>query len=300
MSTPGNMQIVQVMGFLVAEPDQPVKDDSKDDDRTSDACHGFTSLSIKDTKWRGTGNRPRLLMYLTTTGSSISLIVCSIQWAYSAPIAISRLKLTKFGKIQATLPLIFRMPIRSTSAWRRLPANRGADSSTSSHTNINEMNNLQASLSIQISSPASATFCFHFARTRARLQIVAHSDAKVPFTIKVIDTDKVNAFALPGGFFYVNSGLILEAENESELAGVMAHEISHVTARHSTERLTKGTLLQYATIPALFIGGYWAQMGIRSGLGMGLSLSVLGITRANEREADQHTKVPAVPAAPKS
>ena len=118
-------------------------------------------------------------------------------------------------------------------------------------------------------------------------QIVAHSDAKVPFTIKVIDTDDVNAFALPGGYFYVNSGLILEAENEAELAGVLAHEIAHVTARHATERLTKGTLLQYAAIPALFIGGYWAQMGIRSGLGMGLSLSVLGITRANEREADQ-------------
>ncbi len=55
--------------------------------------------------------------------------------------------------------------------------------------------------------------------------LVRNSDAKVPFTIKVIDTDEINAFALPGGFFYVNSGLILAADNEAELAGVMAHEI---------------------------------------------------------------------------
>ena len=118
-------------------------------------------------------------------------------------------------------------------------------------------------------------------------EIVKHSDAKVPFVVKVIDTDEVNAFALPGGYFYVNKGLILEAENESELAGVMAHEISHVTARHATERMTKGQLLQFAAIPALFVGGYWVQYGIRQGLGLGLSLAVLGITRKSEAEADQ-------------
>ncbi len=62
--------------------------------------------------------------------------------------------------------------------------------------------------------------------------LVRNSDAQVPFTIKVIDSDEINAFALPGGFFYVNSGLILAADEEAELAGVMAHEISHVCARH--------------------------------------------------------------------
>ena len=118
-------------------------------------------------------------------------------------------------------------------------------------------------------------------------EIVKHSDAKVPFVVKVVDTDEVNAFALPGGYFYVNKGLILEADNESELAGVMAHEISHVTARHATERMTKGQLLQFAAIPALFVGGYWAQYGIRQGLGFGLSLAVLGITRKSEAEVDQ-------------
>ena len=118
-------------------------------------------------------------------------------------------------------------------------------------------------------------------------QIVKHSDAKVPFVIKVVDTDEVNAFALPGGYFYVNKGLLLEAENESELAGVMAHEIAHVAARHATERMTKQQLIQFAALPALFVGGYWTQVAVRNGLGLGVSLAVLGITRKSEEEADQ-------------
>ncbi len=119
-------------------------------------------------------------------------------------------------------------------------------------------------------------------------EIVKHSDAKVPFVIKVVDSDEVNAFALPGGYFYINKGLILEAESESELAGVMAHEIAHVTARHATERMTKGQLMQFASLPAMFVGGgYWAQYGINAALGMGMSLAVLGITRKSEEEADQ-------------
>jgi beta-barrel assembly-enhancing protease len=117
--------------------------------------------------------------------------------------------------------------------------------------------------------------------------IVKHSDAKVPFHIKVVDTDEVNAFAFPGGYFYVNKGLILAARNEAELAGVMAHEISHVTARHATERMSKGQYLQLAAIPALFVGGYWAQMGIQNALGLGINLELMGITRGSEREADQ-------------
>ena len=117
--------------------------------------------------------------------------------------------------------------------------------------------------------------------------LVKNSDAKVPFIIKVVDADDVNAFALPGGYFYVNKGLIIEAESESELAGVMSHEIAHVTARHATERMTKAQLLQFATLPALFVGGYWTQQAIYSGLGMGMSLAVLGITRKSEAEADQ-------------
>jgi beta-barrel assembly-enhancing protease len=117
--------------------------------------------------------------------------------------------------------------------------------------------------------------------------IVKHSDAKVPFHIKVVDTDEVNAFAFPGGFFYVNKGLILSAENESELAGVMAHEISHVTARHATMRMSKAQYLQLGTMPLAFFGGYWTQMAIQNVLGLGINLEMLGVTRESEREADQ-------------
>ena len=84
---------------------------------------------------------------------------------------------------------------------------------------------------------------------RVGQNLVRNSDAKVPFTIKVIDSDEINAFALPGGFFYVNSGLILRADEEAELAGVMGHEIAHVAARHGTKTATKGELMQLATIP---------------------------------------------------
>ena len=91
---------------------------------------------------------------------------------------------------------------------------------------------------------------------RVGQNLVRNSDAQVPFTIKVIDSDVVNAFALPGGFFYVNSGLILHADEESELAGVMAHEIAHVCARHGTKQATKGEIVQLASIPAMIFIPY--------------------------------------------
>ena len=91
---------------------------------------------------------------------------------------------------------------------------------------------------------------------RVGQNIVLHSDAKIPFTIKVIDSDEVNAFALPGGFFYVNKGLLLVADNEAEVAGVMAHEIAHVAARHAVENQTKATLLEYLAMgTSIFLGG---------------------------------------------
>ena len=122
---------------------------------------------------------------------------------------------------------------------------------------------------------------------RITQNVVRHSDAKLPFHVKVVDTDEVNAFAFPGGFFYVNKGLILEAENESELIGVIAHEISHVIARHATTRMSKGQLLEIAAIPAMIFGGYWTQMALQNGLGLALNLELLGVTRESEREADQ-------------
>src|SRR5712672_3193012 len=122
---------------------------------------------------------------------------------------------------------------------------------------------------------------------RVGQNLVRNSDAKVPFTIKVIDSDEVNAFALPGGFFYVNSGLILRAQEESELAGVMAHEISHVTARHGTKQATKGDIIQLASIPAMiFIPYGWAGYGIYQGMNFLIPMTFLKFSRDAEREAD--------------
>jgi predicted Zn-dependent protease len=122
---------------------------------------------------------------------------------------------------------------------------------------------------------------------RVGQNLVRNSDARVPFTIKVIDSDEVNAFALPGGFFYVNSGLILRAQEESELAGVMAHEISHVIARHGTKQATKGEMMQLATIPLMILGpAGWAGYGIYEALQLAIPLSYLKFSRDDEREAD--------------
>ena len=115
--------------------------------------------------------------------------------------------------------------------------------------------------------------------------LVRNSDAKVPFTIKVIDSEDVNAFALPGGFFFVNSGLILKAETEAELAGVMSHEIAHVAARHGTKQATRGQIANLATIPLIFMGG-WAGYGIRQGASILIPMGFLSFSRAFESEAD--------------
>ena len=117
--------------------------------------------------------------------------------------------------------------------------------------------------------------------------LVRNSDAKVPFTIKVIDTDEINAFALPGGFFYVNSGLILAADNEAELAGVMAHEIAHVAACHVAREQTRGNIVQLASIPLIFVPGGWAVYeGTQAALSIGVPLTFMKFSRNFESEAD--------------
>jgi beta-barrel assembly-enhancing protease len=122
---------------------------------------------------------------------------------------------------------------------------------------------------------------------RVGQNLVRNSDAQVPFTIKVIDSDVVNAFALPGGFFYVNSGLILHADEESELAGVMAHEIAHVCARHGTKQATKGDIIQIgAMVATIFIPYTWAGYAIYQGMQFAIPMTFLKFTRENEAEAD--------------
>ena len=123
--------------------------------------------------------------------------------------------------------------------------------------------------------------------SRIGQNLVRNSDAQVPFTIKVLESEEVNAFALPGGFFFVNTGLILKAESEAELAGVMGHEIAHVAARHGTRNATKGQIAQIGMIAMSIAMPYgWTGYAIRQGAGLAIPLGFLTFSRANEREAD--------------
>jgi predicted Zn-dependent protease len=115
--------------------------------------------------------------------------------------------------------------------------------------------------------------------------IVRNSDCKVPFTIKVIDSDEINAFALPGGFFFVNSGLILNADEEAELAGVMAHEIAHVCAHHAVREETRLNYSQFGAIPLIFIGG-WTGYGVYEAASFGVPITFMKFSREFEAQAD--------------
>lgn len=121
---------------------------------------------------------------------------------------------------------------------------------------------------------------------RVGQNVVLNSDAKIPFTIKVIDSDEVNAFALPGGFFFVNKGLILAADNEAELAGVMAHEIAHVAARHAMENQGKMQAIQYGLLGTIIFGGGIASAIAQNAGGFAQLMSFLQFSRGAEMEAD--------------
>ncbi len=120
---------------------------------------------------------------------------------------------------------------------------------------------------------------------RVAQNLVRHSDAKVPFTVKILDNDEVNAFALPGGFLYVNSGLIMATDNEAELSGVLAHEIAHVAARHATKNETRMQLLNLASMPLIFVGGP-AGYAVREVMGLAVPVGYMKFSRDAEREAD--------------
>jgi predicted Zn-dependent protease len=121
---------------------------------------------------------------------------------------------------------------------------------------------------------------------RVGQNLVRNSDAKVPFTIKVLDDDTINAFALPGGFFFVYSGLILKADTESELAGVMAHEIAHVAARHGTCQATRGQIANLATIPLIMMTGGMAGYALYEGASFLIPMTFLKFSRNQEAQAD--------------
>jgi predicted Zn-dependent protease len=121
---------------------------------------------------------------------------------------------------------------------------------------------------------------------RVGQNLVRNSDAKVPFTIKVVDSDDVNAFALPGGFFYVNSGLILAADDEAELAGVMAHEIAHVAARHQTREMTRANYVSFASVPLIFVGSWGVYEAASAAMSLALPITFMKFQRGFESEAD--------------
>ena len=131
-----------------------------------------------------------------------------------------------------------------------------------------------------VDAPLPAEYVNRLAQNLAR-----NSDIKVPVTAKLIDSNEVNAFALPGGFLFVNSGLILKADTEAELAGAMAHEIAHVAARHGTRQASRGQVINLASLPLIFLGG-WPGYAIRQGAGLAVPLAFLKFSRGFEREAD--------------
>lgn len=122
---------------------------------------------------------------------------------------------------------------------------------------------------------------------RLAQNVARNSDLTVPLTVKVIDSPELNAFALPGGFLYVNSGLVMAADEEAQVAGVVAHEIAHVAARHWASQVTKATLLQYAMIPLIFIPmSYPVYYGVMEAYLNGVPLMFLKFNRGAEAEAD--------------
>src|SRR5688572_26455800 len=161
--------------------------------------------------------------------------------------------------------------------------NKGSINFTSLEKEIALGRQLSAEIERQVKLVEDPTILEYINRVGQNL--VRNSDAKVPFTIKVVESEEINAFALPGGFFYVNSGLILAADDEAELAGVMAHEIAHVAARHGTENAAKAQIVNIATIPLIFLGGP-AGFGIRQAAGFLIPLQFLQFSRKHESEAD--------------
>lgn len=115
--------------------------------------------------------------------------------------------------------------------------------------------------------------------------LVRNSDAKVPFTAQVIDAEQVNALSLPGGFLFVNTGLLLGSRNEAELAGGLAHEIAHIAARHGTRNATRGQIANFASIPLILMGG-WTGYGVRQAAGLLIPMGMLTFSRSDESEAD--------------
>jgi Zn-dependent protease with chaperone function len=129
-------------------------------------------------------------------------------------------------------------------------------------------------------------------------RLAQKSDLKIPLHVSVLKSREINAFALPGGYLFIERGLLEAADDESELAGVIAHEMAHDAARHANKLMKRATIAsifyQAAQIAALVltggvagIGTYYALQYGFFGLGLVLNLNLLGVSREYELEADQ-------------
>ncbi len=122
---------------------------------------------------------------------------------------------------------------------------------------------------------------------RVAQNLARNSDLTIPLTVRVIDSPEINAFALPGGFLFVNTGLLLAADEEDQVAGVIAHEIAHVAARHWASQMTKMTIAQYAMLPLIFVPMSAAvYYGVIEAYMNGVPLAFLKFNRSLEAEAD--------------
>ena len=129
-------------------------------------------------------------------------------------------------------------------------------------------------------------------------RVAQHSDLKVPLHVTVLQSKEINAFALPGGYLFIERGLLEAADDEAQLAGVISHELAHVTARHGAKLMKRATIAglfyQAAQIAAVVLTGGMAGIGMYYalqygyyGLGLVLNLKLLGVSRNYELEADQ-------------
>jgi predicted Zn-dependent protease len=116
--------------------------------------------------------------------------------------------------------------------------------------------------------------------------LARNSDAMVPFTFQVIEGEAPNAFALPGGYIFVYTGLLRLADEEDEAAGAIAHEIAHVAARHMTRQATKGQIVNIASIPLSVLLGGWGGVAARQAAGVAVPMTFLKFSRSDETEAD--------------
>ena len=120
---------------------------------------------------------------------------------------------------------------------------------------------------------------------RVGQNLARNSDAKVPFTFQVIDDPSLNAFALPGGFIFVHTGLLTAAETEAEMASAVAHEIAHVAARHMTRQACRAQVANIATLPLILLGG-WGGYAVRQAASAVIPMTFLSFSRGYEAEAD--------------